>query len=87
MPSDIKCISRSVCSEPHNILTPFQVGVGVPGGCKAIVHAVTQVQEGVRKETLLLDFSNALSGGEGSHSIYGCLDGVLLWCSSLPPFG
>ena len=66
-----KCIFRSVCSDAHNILTPLQVGVGVPGGCEAIVHAVSQVQEGVtppeERWTLLLDFSNAFNNIEREH--------------------
>ena len=66
-----KCISRSVCSEAHNILTPLQVGIGVPGGCEAIVHAVAQVQEVVtppeERWTLLLDLSNTFNSIDREH--------------------
>ena len=63
-----KCISRSVCSDAHNILTPLQVGVGVPGGCEAIVHAVTQgVTPPEERWTLLLDFSNAFNSIDCEH--------------------
>ena len=56
-----KCISKAVRSEVFEVLTPLQVGVGVQGGCKSIVHAVSLVQEDSNispelKWTLLLDF-------------------------------
>ena len=61
-----KCISWAVQSDASRVLTPTQVGVGVPFGCEAIVHAVARVQEdaGTPPEgrwTLLLDFSNAFN--------------------------
>ena len=60
-----KCISRAVQGEALKALTPLQVGVGVPVGCEAIVHAVNNVQNSninpERKWTLLLDFSNAFN--------------------------
>ena len=61
-----KCISRAVRSDASRILTPTQVGVGVPCGCEAIVLAVARVQEDAAtppegRWTLLLDFSNAFN--------------------------
>ena len=61
-----KCISRGVQAEAFCVLTPLQVGVGVPVGCEAIVHAVAHVQEDTNihpeeRWTLLLDFSNAFN--------------------------
>ena len=61
-----KCLSRSAQSAAHRILTPLQVGVGVKGGCEAIVHAVSRTLEDPTlppdsKWTLLLDFSNAFN--------------------------
>ena len=61
-----KCISRAVRSDASRVLTPTQVGVGVPCGCEAIVHAVARVQEDAAtppegRWTLLLDFSNAFN--------------------------
>ena len=61
-----KCISRGVQAEAFCVLTPLQVGVGVPVGCEAIVHAVAHVQEDANihpeeRWTLLLDFSNAFN--------------------------
>ena len=40
-----KCISRSVQSEALQVLTPLQVGVGVKGGCEAVVHSVSRTLE------------------------------------------
>ena len=61
-----KCISRAVRGEVFRVLTPLQLGVGVPLGCEAIVHAVNCVQEDTNikpedKLSLLLDFSNAFN--------------------------
>ena len=61
-----KYISQGVQAEAFCVLTPLQVGVGVPVGCEAIVHAVAHVQEDTNihpeeRWTLLLDFSNALN--------------------------
>ena len=61
-----KCISRRVQAEAFQVLTPLQVGVGVPVGCEAIVHAVAHVQDDANFHpeecwTLLLDFSNAFN--------------------------
>ena len=61
-----ECISRSVQSEALQVLTPLQVGVGVKGGCEAIVHSVSRTLEDpntppVERWTLLLDFSNAFN--------------------------
>ena len=36
-----KCLSHSVQEQASQTLTPLQVGVGVKGGCEAIVHAVS----------------------------------------------
>ena len=61
-----KCISRRVQAEAFQVLTPLQVGVGVPVGCEAIVHAVAHVQDDANFHpeecwTLLLDFFNAFN--------------------------
>ena len=61
-----KCISRAVRGDALRALTPLQVGVAVPAGCEAIVHAVNRVHEdstipSEAKWTLLLDFSNAFN--------------------------
>jgi len=61
-----KCAARSVQSEALGILAPLQLGVGIPAGCKAIVHAVSNVLEDSNilpdnRFILLVDFSNALT--------------------------
>lgn len=61
-----KCLSRSVQADALHILAPLQVGVGVKGGCEAIVHAVTHTREDPdlpndSRWTLLMDFSNAFN--------------------------
>ena len=52
--------------EAHNILSPLQVGVGVPLGCESIIHAMNSVHDDTTipissKWTLLIDFSNAFN--------------------------
>ena len=61
-----KCIAKAVQSEAFRVLAPSQVGVSVPGGCEAIVHAVADVlnDSSILPEnrfTLLVDFSNAFN--------------------------
>ena len=40
-----KCLSTAVRAEVIHILTPLQVGVGVRGGCEAIIHSVARTLE------------------------------------------
>ena len=61
-----KCVCWAVLADAIRILSPLQVGVGLPVGCEAIVHSVTSVQEDVSvppddRCTLLVDFSNAFN--------------------------
>ena len=68
-----KCLSHAVQSEAYSTLTPLQVGVGVKGGCEAIVHSVSKVLEDPSispddRWTLLLDFSNAFNNID-----HGCI--------------
>ena len=63
---NIYSISWGVQAECFCVLTPLLVGVGVPVGCDALVHAVAHVQEDANihpeeRWTLLLDFSNAFN--------------------------
>ena len=54
-------VSRSLASTS---LTPLQLGVGVRGGCEAIVHAVSSLMSSSPPScgwSLLLDFSNAFN--------------------------
>ena len=59
-----KCVARAVLPDALPILSPLQVGVGIPGGCEAILHSVMDVQGNPSiphddRYTLLVDFSNA----------------------------
>ena len=61
-----KCLAQSVHHEAASILAPLQVGVGIPAGSEAVVHAVRDIfdDHGItpsHKWTLLLDFSNAFN--------------------------
>ena len=40
-----KCVSWAEQTTAPDILTPLQLGVGVPARCEAIVHAVSNIQE------------------------------------------
>ena len=61
-----KCVVRAVQSEAFRMLPPLQMGVGVPAGCEAIVHAVANVLDDSsipheNRFILLVDFSNAFN--------------------------
>lgn len=88
-----KCISLSVRSLIPDILSPLQVGVAVPNGAEAIVHAVKSVRFNpdippTSKWILLVDFANAFNSvnrehiyvhlHQGGSSSDLPLDGVLL---------
>ena len=40
-----KCLSRAVQSDSFDVLSPLQVGVGVKGGCEAVIHSVAHILE------------------------------------------
>ena len=61
-----KCLARASNREANCILAPLQVGVGVPGGTEAAIHALRNTQKNVStqdsdKWVLLLDFANAFN--------------------------
>ena len=59
-----KCLAAHTRQTAVSILSPLQLGVGVKGGCEAIVHAVDQAlfpSPDNDRWTLLLDFSNAFN--------------------------
>ena len=64
-----KCLAGKVAKEAEAYLMPHQFGVGVRGGCEAVVHATRQtlsdnsLQE-EEKWTLLIDFSNGFNMGD-----------------------
>ena len=61
-----KCAARAVLSNVLQLLSPLQVGVGLPGGCDTILYSVTSIHGDTsissdHKLTLLVDFSNAFN--------------------------
>ena len=61
-----KCVSRAVRADATGVLSPLQVGVGVPAGCEAIVHSVSCVLEDPsippdERCIIVVDFSNAFN--------------------------
>ena len=67
-----KCLSHAVLDDALQSLVPLQVGVGVRGGCEAIVHSVAGTLEdasipSIDRWTLLLDFRNAFNSVSRKH--------------------
>ena len=67
-----KCVARAVQSEAVDILSPLQVGVGIPAGCEAIVHSLASLlnNSSILPESrcvLLVDFSNAFNSIDRGH--------------------
>ena len=61
-----KCLSFAVRRSASSTLSPLQVGVGVPNGCEAIIHAASKALEDGSippdsKWVLALDWSNAFN--------------------------
>ena len=61
-----KCVARAVQSEAVSIFSPLQVGVGIPVGCKAIVHSLASLLNDSplspeSRYAILVDFSNAFN--------------------------
>ena len=61
-----KCVSRAVQVDAIGVISPLQVGVGIPVGCESIVHSVASLQEDPNiplesRCSLLVDFSNAFN--------------------------
>ena len=61
-----KCVSRAVHADATAVLSPLQVGVGIPVGCESIVHSVVSLLEDPHissesKCLLQVDFSNAFN--------------------------
>ncbi len=61
-----KCVARSVRLSAVNYLSPLQLGVGIPNGAEALVHAIRNVllDDSIpsdKKYVLQLDLSNAFN--------------------------
>ncbi len=91
-----KCLAAHTRQTAVSILSPLQLGVGVKGGCEAIVHAVEQVLSPSPvndRWTLLLDFRmysipSAVQGVPPQAPWPLSVDGsMLLSSTSLPLFG
>ena len=58
-------MARAVQADAIRILSPLQVGVGIPAGCEAIVHSLSIIFHGHSSPesrcSLLVDFSNAFN--------------------------
>ncbi len=60
-----KCLASTSCLSAISSLTPFQLGVGVKGGCEAIIHTPSHLlsssDDPDQCRCLFLDFSNAFN--------------------------
>lgn len=59
-----KCLAFHSRDTILSLITPLQLGVGVRGGCEAIVHAVSRLTTSLPDNqcwTLMLDFTNAFN--------------------------
>ena len=60
-----KCLNAATLPQAIECLSPFQLGVGIPRGSQAIIHAVnihlSSPSSDSVKPTLLVDFSNAFN--------------------------
>ena len=91
-----KCLSRAVHSDAFAVLTPSQLGVGVKGGCEAVVHSVAHILDredlpSLSRWILLIDFSNAFNSVSREHmfqEVRAFLPGLSSWvesCYSIEP--
>ena len=67
-----KCVARAVHQEAVSILSPLQVGVGIPLGCESIVYSVSSFLSNPdihshSKCSLFVDFSNAFNSVDRTH--------------------
>ena len=66
-----KCTARAVIFDAVDTLAPLQLGVGVPSGCEAIIHSLSNIMEDPNvppdhRFVLLVDFSNAFNSVDRS---------------------
>ena len=91
-----KSLSRAVHSDAFAVLTPSQLGVGVKGGCEAVVHSVAHILDredlpSLSRWILLIDFSNAFNSVSREHmfqEVRAFLPGLSSWvesCYSIEP--
>jgi hypothetical protein len=61
-----KALAFEIAPRAASLLKPYQLGVGVPGGCEGIIHAITAILENpdiptLSKCVLQVDFVNAFN--------------------------
>src|SRR6218665_161180 len=58
-----KCANRYAVARLSSHFASLQLGIGVPGGCEAAVHAARRFVKGMRRNQVLvkLDFTNAFN--------------------------
>ena len=58
-----KCANSYVIDKIASYLVPLQLGVGIPGGCEAAVHATRRYTDRLQKDHVVvkLDFANAFN--------------------------
>lgn len=58
-----KCANRYAVARLSSHFAPLQLGIGVPGGCEAAVHAARRFVKGMHRNQVLvkLDFTNAFN--------------------------
>ena len=79
-----KCAARAVLPDALKFLSPSQVGVGLPGGCDAVLHSVMSVHGDTsipsdHKLTLLVDFSNSIDRATMFHEVRSRLPSITSW--------
>ncbi len=68
-----KCLAFSARISARSRFLPSQLGVGVKGGCEAIIHSVSRHFSSAPTDkcwTLLLDFSNAFNSVDRGHMFH-----------------
>lgn len=71
-----KCASHFGIAHLTSYLSPRQLGVGIPGGCEAAVHAVRRMLQSLPDDHVVakLDFSNAFNTLQRAHMLRGVKD-------------
>ena len=81
-----RCVARSLADRAAKHLFPLQTGVGVRGGCEAIVHAARATMEKYPDKWLLqVDFINAFNcadRGSTLAEVARLFPEMLAWCNT-----
>jgi Reverse transcriptase (RNA-dependent DNA polymerase) len=73
-----KCANKFAISKLSTYFAPLQVGIGVPAGCEAAIHAVRRFINGMSEEQVVvkLDFENAFNSMRRDIMLEAVLDTV-----------